>query len=126
MMQNGMLAIPMPADECQKISVYASDGSQIRVDLESQEISLNSDQPSLPFHINPHSRLCFLKGSDDIEMSMQKVDLIGNFEAGRTETRPLVRRYHSPEHESHTRGGYSGLVIISLNICWFGSSSVAR
>jgi 3-isopropylmalate/(R)-2-methylmalate dehydratase small subunit len=56
----------------------------IRVDLEKQEITLQSTGESEGFEINPYKKECLLHGYDDIDYLLSIKDKIEQFEASRT------------------------------------------
>ncbi|KAF7313636.1 3-isopropylmalate dehydratase [Mycena chlorophos] len=89
-MQNGMLPIAVPVEDCRALAVDAEAGLDLEVDLEAQEIRRPNGQPPVPFTVDPFRRHCLLNGLDDIALTMQRGDAISAFEKRRTETWPWL------------------------------------
>ena len=60
----------------------------ITVDLEQQKIISASGK--IEFDIEPARKNCLLNGLDDIELTLQKTDLIKEFEAKQSAQQPWV------------------------------------
>lgn len=89
--KNGILPIVAPADivgqlfrECE-----AQEGYRLKVDLESQTVTLPSGQ-SFGFDITPHRKHCLLNGLDEIGLTLQHADEIRAFEARHKAARPWL------------------------------------
>jgi len=65
-------------------------GVEITVDLENQVVTLG--ELSYPFEVDEFSRHCLLEGLDDIGLTHQRADVIGDFETRRPAWLPDVRR----------------------------------
>lgn len=100
MMQNGMLPIVLSAEECLILAKDAEEGLELEVDLEKEEVRRPNGE-SIQFRTDPFRRLCLLNGLDDIALTLQKNDKIGEFELRRTETWPWLDGF-----------GYEGTKIV--------------
>ncbi|KAK7049689.1 3-isopropylmalate dehydratase [Paramarasmius palmivorus] len=89
-MQNGMLPVAIPQEQCQALAEDAEAGLELEVDLEKEEIRRPNGKPAIPFSTDPFRRHCLLNGLDDIALTMQKVGSIENFEQRRSEVWPWL------------------------------------
>jgi len=89
-MQNGMLPVAIPQDQCIELAGDAEAGLDLEVDLEKQEIRRSNGEPPIPFFTDPFRRHCLLNGLDDIALTMQRGDAIGEFEKRRTKMWPWL------------------------------------
>ena len=89
--KNGILPIPLPQEEVDKLMDDASNGANatLTIDLEAQEIT-RPDGQKIAFEIDPFRKHCLLNGLDDIGLSLTKVEAIGAFEATAQSARPWV------------------------------------
>ena len=89
--QNGILPIKLPQTEVDKLMDDASRGSNatLTVDLETQEIR-GPDGGVIKFDIDPFRKHCLLNGLDAIGLTLEKKQLIENFEATATAARPWL------------------------------------
>ncbi|KIM45999.1 hypothetical protein M413DRAFT_23793 [Hebeloma cylindrosporum] len=99
-MQNGMLPVAIPQEQCKELAKDAEAGLDLEVDLEKQEIRRSNGESPIPFTTDPFRRHCLLNGLDDIALTMQRGDAIGEFEKRRTEMWPWLNGF-----------GYSGSKI---------------
>ncbi|KAF8974384.1 aconitase [Flammula alnicola] len=99
-MQNGMLPVAIPQEQCRELAKDAEAGLDLEVDLEKQEIRRSNGQPPIAFTTDPFRRHCLLNGLDDIALTMQRGTSIAEFEERRTETWPWLNGF-----------GYSGSKI---------------
>jgi 3-isopropylmalate dehydratase len=99
-MQNGMLPVAIPQEQCKELAKDAEAGLDLEVDLEKQEIRRSNGEPPIPFTTDPFRRHCLLNGLDDIALTLQRGDAIGEFEKRRTEMWPWLNGF-----------GYSGSKI---------------
>ncbi|KAJ7283804.1 aconitase [Mycena rebaudengoi] len=99
-MQNGMLPVVLPEEECRALAEDAEAGLELEVDLEKEEIRRPNGKPAISFKTDPFRRHCLLNGLDDIALTMQRGDSIASFEQRRTETWPWLDGF-----------GYSGARI---------------
>ncbi|PPQ70125.1 hypothetical protein CVT24_003872 [Panaeolus cyanescens] len=89
-MQNGMLPVAIPQEQCQELAKDAEAGLEIEVDLEKQEIRRPNGQPPISFTTDPFRRHCLLNGLDDIALTMQRGESIESFEQRRSENWPWL------------------------------------
>jgi len=89
--KNGILPIPLPQEEVDKLMDDASNGANatFTIDLEAQEIT-RPDGQKIAFEIDPFRKHCLLNGLDDIGLSLTKVEAIDAFEATAQSARPWV------------------------------------
>jgi len=88
-MQNGMLPVVLTAEQCRTLAKDAEEKLELEVDLEAEEVR-RSNGEAIPFTTDPFRRHCLLNGLDDIALTLQKADGIGEFEVRRTETWPWL------------------------------------
>jgi 3-isopropylmalate/(R)-2-methylmalate dehydratase small subunit len=79
--KNGILPIVLPKEVVDGLfkQVDSHEGYQLVVDLEKQRITLPGGE-SLEFSIDAFRKHCLLKGLDDIDLTLEKGDLIKDFE----------------------------------------------
>lgn len=89
--KNGILPIPLPQEEVDKLMDDASNGANatMTIDLEAQEIT-RPDGQKIAFEIDPFRKHCLLNGLDDIGLSLTKVEAIDAFEATAQSASPWV------------------------------------
>lgn len=87
--KNGMLPIVLPADQVKELMKDADEGSNIEIDLQSQEIRRQNGQ-KYSFQINSFTKHCLLNGLDDIGLTLQKADKIESFEEARSAMYPWL------------------------------------
>ena len=85
------LNIVAPADIVDQLfrECEAQEGYCLKVDLESQTVTLPSGQ-SFGFDITPHRKHCLLNGLDEIGLTLQHADEIRAFEAKHKASRPWL------------------------------------
>ena len=89
-MQNGMLPVALPAEECKALAEDAEAGLELEVDLEKQEVRRQNGKPAIPFTTDPFRRHCLLNGLDDIALTLQKAGAVEKFEQRRSELWPWL------------------------------------
>ena len=89
-MQNGMLPVALPAEECRTLAEDAEAGLELEVDLEKQEVRRQKGKLAIPFTTDPFRRHCLLNGLDDIALTLQKVGSVEKFEQRRSELWPWL------------------------------------
>ena len=89
-MQNGMLPVAIPQEQCIELAKDAAAGLEIEVDLEKEEIRRSNGQPPFHFTTDPFRRHCLLNGLDDIALTLQRSSSIDVFEKRRTELWPWL------------------------------------
>lgn len=95
-MQNGMLPVAIPQEQCIELANDAESCFELEVDLEKEEIRRENGRPSIKFSTDPFRKHCLLNGLDDIALTMQKEELIMNFEIRRTEMWPWLNGFGYP------------------------------
>lgn len=89
-MQNGMLPIALPEEQCRLLAEDAEAKLELEVDLEKQEIRRANGAVPVSFTTDPFRRHCLLNGLDDIALTLQKAGKIEEFEQRRTEFWPWL------------------------------------
>ncbi|TEB35490.1 aconitase [Coprinellus micaceus] len=77
-MQNGMLPVILPQDQCKVLAKDAEEQLEIEVDLE-KEVVRRSNGEEIPFSTDPFRRHCLLNGLDDIALTLQNKPAIEEF-----------------------------------------------
>jgi len=89
-MQNGMLPVVLPQEQCLELANDAEEQLEIEVDLEKCEVRRPNGRGSFPFEVESFKRHCLLNGLDDIGLTLQKADKIDTFEQRRSEAWPWL------------------------------------
>jgi 3-isopropylmalate dehydratase len=92
-MQNGMLPVIVPQEQCIELAKDAEQGLDLEVDLEKEEIRRPNGQAPVSFTTDPFRRHCLLNGLDDIALTMQRDAAIATFEQKRTEAWPWLNGF---------------------------------
>ena len=92
-MQNGMLPLVIPQEQCNELAKDAEAGLDLEIDLEKEEVRRMNGAPPVPFTIDPFRRHCLLNGLDDIALTMQRKAAIEGFEQRRTELWPWLNGF---------------------------------
>ncbi len=89
--KNGILPIPLPQEEIDKLMDDAERGANaiVAVDLEKQEIT-GPDGGRIHFDMDPFRKHCLLNGLDDIGLTLQKKPAIAGFEARNQASQPWL------------------------------------
>jgi 3-isopropylmalate/(R)-2-methylmalate dehydratase small subunit len=89
--KNGILPLKLPQEQVDRLMEDAGKGANatMTIDLAAQEIT-RPDGEKIAFEIDAHSRHCLLNGLDDIGLTLQKVEKIDRFEAGRKTSQPWL------------------------------------
>jgi 3-isopropylmalate/(R)-2-methylmalate dehydratase small subunit len=84
-LNNGLLPVQVSEDFLANLfnAITADPETEVKVDLDAQEITLLSTGDSASFEINPYKKECLLNGYDDIDYLMNIRDKIARFEASR-------------------------------------------
>ena len=85
-----MLPVAIPQEQCRELAKDAEAGLDLEVDLEKQEIRRSNGESPIPFITDPFRRHCLLNGLDDIALTMQRGDAIGEFEKKRSAMWPWL------------------------------------
>ncbi|KAF7985189.1 hypothetical protein HWV62_7794 [Athelia sp. TMB] len=89
-MQNGMLPLALPQEDCYALAEDAEAGLELEVDLEKEEVRRPNGKPPIKFTTDPFRRHCLLNGLDDIALTLQKASAIEAFEERRSATWPWL------------------------------------
>ncbi|KAF8911837.1 aconitase family-domain-containing protein [Mucidula mucida] len=89
-MQNGMLPVAIPQEDCRALAEDAEAGLDLEVDLEKEEIRRPNGKAPIPFKTDPFRRHCLLNGLDDIALTLQRGTAIDEFEQRRSATWPWL------------------------------------
>ncbi|MDA8771249.1 3-isopropylmalate dehydratase small subunit [Candidatus Pelagibacter bacterium] len=76
--KNGILPIKIDEQTVLELAEYSKRKEKIDVNLENQEIKFGNK--SIKFDIDAFKKKCLIEGLDDIDLSMEKVGHIDNFE----------------------------------------------
>ena len=89
--KNGILPIVLPQEQVDLLMDDAERGSNavVTVDLETMTIS-GPDGGTIPFELDTFRRHCLLNGLDDIGLTMEKAEVIDDFEAGYARRTPWL------------------------------------
>ncbi len=89
--KNGLLPIALPQAICDQLMEDAKKGANavMTIDLEKQTVS-RPDGEVVHFDIDPFRKHCLLNGLDDIGLTEQKADAIGNYEKARRPSKPWL------------------------------------
>lgn len=89
--KNGLLPIVLSADHVERLfeSLYQNEGYRLTVDLEQQVVETREGQ-ALPFQVDGFRRDCLLRGLDDIGLTLEKTEVIREFECGHRARFPWV------------------------------------
>ncbi len=81
-LNNGLLPVVVSPEFSQKlfIEIDKNPATQIKIDLEKQEIEILSTQEKESFDINPYKKTCMINGYDDIDFLLSLKDKIEEFE----------------------------------------------
>ena len=81
-LNNGLLPVVVSSEFSQKLflEIEKNPTTQIKIDLEKQEIEILSTQEKESFDINPYKKTCMINGYDDIDFLLSLKDKIEEFE----------------------------------------------
>jgi 3-isopropylmalate/(R)-2-methylmalate dehydratase small subunit len=81
-LNNGLLPVVVSSEFSQKLflEIEKNPATQIKIDLEKQEIEILSTQEKESFDINPYKKTCMINGYDDIDFLLSLKDKIEEFE----------------------------------------------
>ena len=79
--KNGLLPVVLSEEAVEQLfqEMYATDGYQLNIDLQSQTVTTPSGE-SFSFDIDEFRKHCLLHGLDDIGLTLQEADAIRSFE----------------------------------------------
>jgi 3-isopropylmalate/(R)-2-methylmalate dehydratase small subunit len=82
-LNNGLLPVVVSPEFSQKIfaAIDKNPATELKIDLEKQEIEILTTQDKETFDINPYKKTCMINGYDDIDFLLSLKDKIEEFEA---------------------------------------------
>ena len=86
--KNGILPIRLDEKIILQLAEYSYRKKEIEVDLEEQVIKFGNEIEN--FEVDGFKKKCLLEGLDDIALSMEKINLVENFEKKVEEDRPWL------------------------------------
>ena len=86
--KNGILPIKISEQIISELSEYSKRKEEIKVDLENQEISFGNK--TVKFELDNFKKKCLMEGLDDIDLSMQKINHVDNFEKKMSLDKPWI------------------------------------
>ena len=89
--KNGILPITLPQEQVDILIADAEKGENARITVDlADETVTTSDGRSIPFEVDPFKKHCLLNGLDDIDLTMDKADMIARFEKTAAQQHPWV------------------------------------
>jgi 3-isopropylmalate/(R)-2-methylmalate dehydratase small subunit len=90
----GLLLVALRPDEVELVMSRAEEkpDSQIVVDLEEQTVSFQGEEWKMHFDVDPFVKHCLVNGLDDISLTLQHDEAIGDFESKRPGFFPVAAR----------------------------------
>jgi 3-isopropylmalate/(R)-2-methylmalate dehydratase small subunit len=81
-LNNGLLPVVVSPEFLQKLllEIEKDPLTELKIDLEKQEIEILSTQEKESFDINPYKKTCMINGYDDIDFLLSLKDKIELFE----------------------------------------------
>ena len=86
--KNGILPIRLDEKIILQLAEYSNRKKEIEVDLEEQAVKFGNE--IVNFEVDGFKKKCLLEGLDDIAISMEKLNLVENFEKKIKEDRPWL------------------------------------
>ncbi len=86
--KNGILPVKVDEKIVLELSEYSKRKEEIEVDLQNQEIRFGNK--FVKFEVDGFKKKCLMEGLDDIALSLEKTNLIDNFEKKIKEDRPWL------------------------------------
>ena len=86
--KNGILPIRWDEKIILQLAEYSNRKKEIEVDLEDQVVKFGNE--IVNFEVDGFKKKCLLEGLDDIALSMEKINLVKNFEKKVEEDRPWL------------------------------------
>ena len=86
--KNGILPVTIDEQSVLELAEYSKRKEEIDVNLENQEIKFGNK--SIKFDIDAFKKKCLIEGLDDIDLSMEKVSYIDNFEKNLKNKKPWI------------------------------------
>ena len=88
--KNGILPIKIDEEKILELSDYSKRQEEIEINLEKQEIYYGNN--ILKFELDQFKKKCLIEGLDDIDLSMEKVQQIDNYEKMINTNKPWMLR----------------------------------
>ena len=88
--KNGILPIKIDDQTVLELAEYSKRKEEIDINLENQEIKFGNK--SVKFGLDAFKKKCLIEGLDDIDLSMEKVNHIENFEKKISTDRPWLMK----------------------------------
>merc|ERR1719277_914069 len=112
--KNGMLPIRLPEADVRELMADAQAEQEIEIDLPAQKI-VRADGRTISFEVEAFKKHCLVNGLDDIGLTMQKADLITDFEGRRSDKFPWLdglgykgKKFIAVEQGNGVKGGGKG------------------
>ncbi len=86
--KNGILPIRLDEKIILQLAEYSNRKKEIEVDLDEQVVKFGNE--IVNFELDGFKKKCLLEGLDDIALSMEKINLVENFEKKVKEDRPWL------------------------------------
>jgi|TARA_Y100000817_G_scaffold313097_1_gene308413 3-isopropylmalate/(R)-2-methylmalate dehydratase small subunit len=86
--KNGILPIKTDEENVIELSNYAKRHEEIHINLEKQEISHGNKV--IKFEIDEFKKKCLINGLDDIDLTMEKINQIDNYEKKINKNKPWI------------------------------------
>ena len=85
---NGILPINVDENIIQELSEYSKRKEEIEINLESQKIIYGNNE--VKFDLDPFKKKCLIEGIDDIDLSLEKISHIQDYENKIKSTKPWL------------------------------------
>tara|TARA_R110002124_G_scaffold183735_5_gene351197 strand:- start:3623 stop:4216 length:594 start_codon:yes stop_codon:yes gene_type:complete len=81
-LNNGLLPIEVSPEFLEELfaTIEKDSSTEIKIDLQKQEIGIDETDSKETFEINPYKKMCLLNGYDDIDFLLSKKKTIETFE----------------------------------------------
>ncbi|WP_299193793.1 3-isopropylmalate dehydratase small subunit [uncultured Erythrobacter sp.] len=80
--KNGILPIVLPQEAVDRLMEVARGGDEITIDLDTQTVT-TPFQDRYTFDIDPFRKHCLINGLDEVALTLERQDAIGNYESRR-------------------------------------------
>ena len=88
--KNGILPIKIDDQEVLELAEYSKRQEEIHINLKNQEVKFGNK--TIKFNIDEFKKKCIIEGLDDIDLSMEKVTHIDNFEKKIEKDKPWLMK----------------------------------
>ena len=86
--KNGILPVVLDEKTIQELAEYSIRETEIEVKIETQEIIYGNK--AAKFDLDPFKKKCLIEGIDDIDLSLEKISDIQNYENKMNDTKPWL------------------------------------